>query len=258
MSSVGYIRLRYRVRGWVRRRRGLPEEPRYSRIDTALGLAALEGNANNVAAFARRGANLPLLASRGLLPFVAERGHTEVARVLLAEGMDVESVIPVLGDTALMRASGHGNEEMVRLLLEHGANPHASSAVGRLDAMGMAARNGHCHILRLLLQAGVRPDSGRPPGLTPLMVASLSGHEEVVQLLIEAGADVHAGLDRPGSALRFAKRFRHTGVADMLRQAGAVEVPVDRPGLLRHSIVRATLASIERLRRWRGSRHGSE
>jgi ankyrin repeat protein len=48
-------------------------------------------------------------------------GNTEVVKVLITAGIDVNAPAPILGEFALSRAVEKGNLEMVSILLESGA-----------------------------------------------------------------------------------------------------------------------------------------
>jgi ankyrin repeat protein len=124
---------------------------------TALFLAAQRGRTGAVAALLRRGADARLATDRGVLPLhiAAERGHLEVAKLLLAHGSPVDISTPYNRDSPLHDAAQNGHDEIVALLLDRGADP------SHVDRMGN----------------------------TPLHVASHSGHAAVVRRLVAHGAD---------------------------------------------------------------------
>ena len=86
----------------------------------------------------------------------ASSGHTEIVKLLLERGADV-NITNHYSCTVLVSASNEGNAEIVKLLLAHGAD------------------------------VNIRNRSNR----TALMCAASSGHTEIVKLLLEHGADVN-------------------------------------------------------------------
>ena len=123
------------------------------------------------------------------LHHAAERGHTEVARALLAAGADV-SARDSRGRTPLylaaQGASGRRmrlSPEMADLLIAYGA-PHdifAAALLGHVD-----------HVRRLLDGQPTLVRAADAGGSTPLHVAAWTGQWEAVQLLAQRGAALNA------------------------------------------------------------------
>ena len=130
----------------------------------------------------------PLCAAAGL-------GHTDICRILIQHGADLE-----LGfsderrgaSTPLGLAARFGREKIVRLLLENGADVEGNSGRYHGPAICAAAYNGHEHIVRLLLEHGANVNGGGPDGKTSLHGAARGGHLAVVKVLLEHNADIEA------------------------------------------------------------------
>lgn len=106
-------------------------------------------------------------------------GDQNKTRALLAEGADVNAVLPLPADpdfvapfrghhlhyfltvesglTPLMLAAGRGDKAMVELLLANGASPGARTKRHKTFALWLAGKGGHVEVMQHLL--GVKPDS---------------------------------------------------------------------------------------------------
>jgi len=160
----------------------------------------------------------------GLTPLhhAAERGHLDVARVLLDHGANVRAVDGRGRPPLYLAAQGvrmrkmRSSPDVVDLLLTCGAplNACALAVLGRTDAlaalidadptvvdardaggytpMHLAAWNGQAATVALLLDAGAEIDARNGRDETPLALAAIyeneDGMAEVIDLLIERGA----------------------------------------------------------------------
>ena len=143
-----------------------------TREDGLCYTATLEGNAANVAAYLKRGADIARLTRSSLLTDVAKRGHIEVLRVLLDEGADVNYAWPDTGITPLMEAARHGRLDTMRFLLQRGASI-GKTPDERFRTMAWAVRSDNADIVNLLIDEGVEPDACSPDGHSALMMAEL-------------------------------------------------------------------------------------
>ena len=85
----------------------------------------------------------------------ARRGHTDIARLLLEHGANINAADDG-GSTALMEAALKGHTETVRLLVERGADLNAVDKKCGRTAMVDAARRGHTDIVNILKAAGAK------------------------------------------------------------------------------------------------------
>lgn len=93
----------------------------------------------------------------GLLSLAAERGYTELVKILLQAGVNVDDA-KASWKTALQEAVEAGHLETAQVLLSGGADPNA--AAGRKEP--------------------------------PLHIARIKGNEQMVCLVLNVGADIHA------------------------------------------------------------------
>ena len=92
---------------------------------------------------------------------------------------------------ALHYAAFHGNTELAKLLIDHGSDVNAVAYENNHEmttAVILAAWEGGVDILRLLLENGADPNSRSSNGVTPLSTAVRHGLEGRVGLLKEFGA----------------------------------------------------------------------
>jgi ankyrin repeat protein len=106
-------------------------------MDSALGMAAWEGDNETVRALLDAGADVHAWADAPLWD-AAMNGRAETMRVLLDAGADQ--------DIALLEAAANGLVELVRDLLGKGADIHMCDGLPLM----MAAHNGHTETVRVL------------------------------------------------------------------------------------------------------------
>ena len=96
-----------------------------------------------------------------------------------------DSGVFVRGLTALMMASANGHTEIVKLLLGKGAEVNVKNTDDGVTALFMASANGHTEIVKLLLDKGADVNVKNIYGITALFMASAHGHTEVAKLLLD-------------------------------------------------------------------------
>ncbi len=177
------------------------------------------------------------------LHVAVQTGNTEIARLLIRSGVDLEAR-NADGRTALHDSIEYGAHEIERVLLEAGAEIDicAAAILGRVDRvrqlldedpglvnerstnlspLGWASFGDQVEVARELIARGARMDDGE------LLCAASVGHVEVGRLLLEHGADPN-GIDRNAgciTALHAAAGMRYThdssAFVSMLLAAGA-------------------------------------
>jgi len=122
------------------------------------------------------------------LTWAAASGHTEVAKVLLAHGLDP---LHIDNDnyTPLSMAVYKKKAEVVRLLIA-AISPERYRQVEVAERVWVASYLSDTDTLRELLEAGVPPNYISPQGNTALISAVLDMNLERVQLLLNHGATV--------------------------------------------------------------------
>eukprot|EP00803_Ostreobium_quekettii_P007331 evm.model.scf_1535.3 EVM.evm.TU.scf_1535.3 scf_1535:22230-35004(+) len=188
-----------------------------------LHVAARLGHVGMVDSLLRRGAVLESLSEeRGqtALHAAASEGHLEVARLLVAQGLDVD-VRSGIGETPLLVAVKKQHIQVAAFLLEAGADVNAERHT-QISSIHMAAGRKHMPMLELLLSNGANIEASNSDVGTPLLMASGFGHEEVVQCLLAKGAAVNAAHATNGFTPLFAASLAgHSTIVDILLASGA-------------------------------------
>lgn len=126
------------------------------------------------------------------LHVAVSEGSTEIVKVLLDHGADVEAVSEQQGSRSMHLAAEFGYASVLGLLLDHGADIEAQDQNQRTPLL-RATTAGHLSVVRLLLDRGANVHTKEGLyGQTPIHWAAYRGHLGIVQLLIEHGADIHA------------------------------------------------------------------
>lgn len=120
----------------------------------------------------------------------AALGHSEVVRLLIDNGADINVAENHYGLDPLMLATDLGREAVVQLLLERGANRKYEDPEHRASALHLAAKAGHAQIARALINAGWAVIAVNKYGHTPLITAAFKGHDACLQLLLDCGGDM--------------------------------------------------------------------
>lgn len=137
---------------------------------------------------------ISLTAAAAVTPVVdaAANGDAAALRALLREGADVNETHGD-GMTALHWAAERGDTDIARMLIYAGANLRAGTRIGSYTPLHIASRMGHTDIVEALLAAGADVEvATSSSGVRPLHLAAASPSSETVQLLLAAGADINA------------------------------------------------------------------
>ncbi|WP_419860357.1 ankyrin repeat domain-containing protein [Candidatus Palauibacter sp.] len=161
--------------------------------DSPVADAAMTGDLASVRALLSDGADVNAPQGDGMtaLHWAARAANTDLARLLLEAGAEVDAATRIGAYTPLHLASEVGGSEVVGLLLEAGAEQTATTAdVGGATPLHLAGGAGEADAVRLLLEHGGDADVREARwGQTPLMYAAARGREAAVRALLEGGAD---------------------------------------------------------------------
>lgn len=216
---------------------GLPPNFLADRIGTGLMIGAWEGNVPLMEVFVRHGADVNFVNSRGeqalqmaawkgqkdavawlldhgaapsrrgkdwsALHYAVFAGHSDIAKLLISRGADVNGKAPN-GSTVLMMAAREGHEELAKDLLAAGADPRPRNEWGD-SALSWAMRQNNLRIAKLVsspeafaLAAKVPPQAYGPA------IRSVPPPGEISEILRQIRLAEQEG--RPTEELR--KQFR--------------------------------------------------
>jgi ankyrin repeat protein len=168
---------------------------------------------------------------RNALHMASRREKTDLVRLLLDRGVDVNIASSESGATPLHNACGTrladyypgqqtNIEATIRLLLERGADPTLTSEYG-YTPLHNAAIPGDDIAVRLLLATGrIDLDARDHEGRTPLHVAAHHGRLDAARLLVDAGAAVNARDASHHTPLGWAMTHGRDALASFLRSRG--------------------------------------
>merc|ERR1712166_879330 len=150
----------------------------------------------------------------------AQKGHTEVVKVLAGFGADVKQA-DNNGHSPVWKAAQKGHTEVIKVLAGLGADVNQADNNGR-SPVWEAADQGHTEVVKVLAGLGADVNQAENEGVAPLEQAAYKGHEEAVRMLLGVGADANPAPDiRGDTPLSDAKAGGHTKIVELLVEAGA-------------------------------------
>lgn len=118
-------------------------------------------------------------------------------------------------ESPLMMAALKGHTQLARKLVAKGADVNKTGWA----PLHYAATHGHLEIISLLLDNHAYIDAESPNGTTPLMMAAFYGTPAAVKLLLESGADAKLKNQLGLTAIDFANRANRQDAAEMIAAA---------------------------------------
>ena len=116
-------------------------------------------------------------------------GDVRLVQALLASGVANVNDTDADGWSALLLAASQGHSQLARVLVGLGADVEFRLD-GDVTPLHMASINGHSDIAAILVRAGANVDERSADGKTALMIAAANGHDDVVTALLDLGADI--------------------------------------------------------------------
>lgn len=162
----------------------------YARTGDIAGLTRELARRTDVEARDERTDRTPLMEA-----VVSPQAGTDVVRLLIAHGADVNATHSKLKRTVLSLAVGAGALGKARALLDAGANiryrrpKQYTVLLDALHGRQIGRDPDLVPLVRLLIERGAALDTASDYGESALGVASRLGRFDVVQLLLQAGAD---------------------------------------------------------------------
>ena len=145
--------------------------------------------------------------------FLALReGSLKVARVLVDWPSTRVETRNTVDESALMMAALKGHTDMARRLIARGADVNKTGWA----PLHYAATGSHAALISMLLDAHAYIDAESPNGTTPLMMASQYGSAAAVRQLLDAGADASLKNQLGLNAQDFAMRSGRQEVVEIL------------------------------------------
>lgn len=212
--------------------------------------ATLAGDIEKVKSLLSKGANVNEKdegGSSSALHYACERGHTEIATLLISRGADVNAS-SWDAKTPLHAAAASGNKETVELLLSKSAYLEAKERYGRtplfeamrspaagrkeviellvakgakVPALHLAAYMGDSEKLKRYLDDGTNINSQEGAGCTALHAAASGGRKDIVEFLIGRGANVDLKDTSAMTPLYYAATHNREDIANLLLAKGA-------------------------------------
>ena len=152
----------------------------------------------------------------------AATGQLERVRELLKKNPELVHAYSPDGWTPLHL--NFGNVEIARLLIDNGADIN-SVAHNKLVATPLqgAVVNKSIEVGRLLLARGANVNPKNDDGGNPLHEAAGDGQMEFAKLLLDHGANINARDDKGNTPLAIALEYKQPEMAKLLRDHGAVQ-----------------------------------
>jgi ankyrin repeat protein len=201
-------------------------------------------------------------ASDGVMPLSAASQVNDTASMqYLIEKGGKAILAPPGGPMALMNAAMYGNAAVVKLLLAKGVDVNSVSppaiaevkngpiAIGNLTALLVAVAPGNVDTVRALLDAGANINAQDVRGMTPLMLAVATDHpnRDILKILLDRHPDTKIKSKAGETALDWALKFNNPTIISAIRAASPGVEPAKRdvPAVAR--VAAATpLAAVER------------
>ncbi|XP_010881128.1 ankyrin repeat domain-containing protein 6b isoform X3 [Esox lucius] len=192
--------------------------PQYGR--SPLHLASYKGHSEVVRILLKAGCDLDIQddGEQTALHRAAVVGNSDIISALIQEGCALDRQDKD-GNTALHEVSWHGFSQSVKLLVKAGANVHAKNKAGN-TALHLACQNGHAQSSRVLLLGGSQPDSKNHVGDTCLHVAARYNHVPMIRILLGAFCSVTEKNQAGDTPLHVAAALNHKKTVRLLLEAG--------------------------------------
>jgi ankyrin repeat protein len=151
-----------------------------------------------------------------------EKNDIEKVRYLIAIGADVNVRDSYASMSPLMMVAYDGYTEMARLLIEKGAEVNAKGGADLdMTPLIFAASQDRIDMVKLLIEKGANVNVKTKYGWTPLFFAATRGRTDIAKLLIDKRAEVNVQLPTGETALSEAEKTGKSDMVKLLRQAGA-------------------------------------
>lgn len=169
------------------------------------------------------------------LHHAAINGHTEVARLLLEAGCNVNCQ-NYQGMRPLHDAAAKGHTKLVRLLLNVSKCDIDCLNGDKETPLHQAVKYGRAGVVQQLVSAGAHVDCQNRKGSTPLHLAAKAGHVGIARSLIEAKADANLRDNNGDSPLHLTYQRVNSELRSLLVSATTDPTIIDKTSLITESI----------------------
>ena len=118
----------------------------------------------------------------------AQNGHTQVCKVLVEQGSDINQMHPLTKDSALSYAACNGHHKTLLTLLSLGARVDSQTYTG-ISPLGAACQNGNLSVVVSLLEAGADSNLSDTNGAPPIHKAAAKDRVAIVMTMLEHGCN---------------------------------------------------------------------
>lgn len=183
--------------------------------------AVSDGDLEKVREYLNKGVDPNLLKFGWQAPLclAANKGHKEIAELLIAHGADINRGLEEEnGTNALLEAAINKHQDLVESLIDQGAKPgiHFAALQGDLESVRLFMQNENFQINSE--RCSINPFHR----MTALALASMGGYQNVVGLLLDNGANIEG--NKASSSLRITPLYK----AVTYNQLKIVELLIDR------------------------------
>ena len=160
--------------------------------ETALSAASRQGHMESVKILLDSGANPNISTKYGgnALTGATWKCHSDIARLLVRKGAEINQRNFSHGSTPLMLAVECNDESLVRFLLDHGAKTDIKNRANN-DALMAATMKGFSRMAQILIDYGADVNSKGCGNQTAIYQAAEKNSVETLKILIENGANVN-------------------------------------------------------------------
>jgi len=144
----------------------------------------LVGNTARATQLIRAGAKGSYKNYKGETPLniAVSKAWASTVGKLLENGANIEQKMPS-GLSLLHHATSRGYTDVAKLLVNNGLSPSRISKRKKWNSLHVAARYGRWQLVQLYLQEGVDPNARTSDGKTALEIARIVNHQGIVKIL---------------------------------------------------------------------------
>jgi len=152
-----------------------------------------------------------------LLEQAISREHADTIMNVIEHGVDINAR-NISGHAAIHLATATGNSDVVRLLLVNGADVNAVGTDSGRTSLHYAASLGHVDLCELLVRYGANTDAQTVKLETPLHLAIANGHREVVAILLKYSARLNIRDENGMTPLQLAENLDNREIVTLIKQ----------------------------------------